>query len=85
MRRTDFWYILKLLKDIHFSLNFFLGHLLRYVLYHHEWVVLVNGIYATRKTAEAAVDSTAEAAIEKIVFADSTALVIPFVDSTAPF
>lgn len=48
-------------------------------------MVLVNGIYATRKTAEAAVDSTAEAAIEKIVFADSTALVIPFVDSTAPF
>ena len=30
----------------------FLGHLLRYVLYHHEWVVLVNGIYANRKTAE---------------------------------
>ena len=73
------------LKDVYFSLTFFLGHLLRYFLYHHEWVVLVNGIYATRKTAEAAVDSTAEAAIEKIVFADSTALVIPFVDSTAPF
>ena len=29
------------------------GHLLRYVLYHHEWVVLVNGIYTNRKTAEA--------------------------------
>ena len=49
MRRTDLWYILKLLKDIHFSLNFFLGHLLRYVLCRHEWVVLVNGIYANRK------------------------------------
>ena len=55
MRRTDFWYILKLLKDVHFSLIFFLGHLLRYVLCRHEWVVLVNGIYANRKTAGSAI------------------------------
>ena len=55
MRGNDSRYILQHLKDVYFSLNFFLGHLLRYVLYHHEWVVLVSGICANCKTAEAAV------------------------------
>ena len=55
MRRTDFWYILKHLKEVYFSLNFFLGHLLRYVLCRHEWVVLVNGIVCKYKNSRSSV------------------------------